>query len=218
VAYLKNGSFLKEIDFTPQELRFLLQLSGTLKSVKYAGTETHHLAGKNIAQLLLRVDLARPGQMIEDQLKAVAVRVAGGVRDTARLRGFPWPGHAGPSRWARASYGGRLADLFRLPAPPGCCRAARGPLAGHGDHGAERGVEHPFAPVDFLAQVQDQRCELGGIARPDPGAERGQAAHERAAPARRRPRGHLGDTQALKREQASVWAGRPGGMSGVVRG
>ena len=46
---LKNRSFLKEIDFTPQELRFLLQLSGTLKSAKYAGTETHHLAGKNIA-------------------------------------------------------------------------------------------------------------------------------------------------------------------------
>ena len=46
---LKNRSFLKEIDFTPQELRFLLQLSGTLKSAKYAGTETHHMAGKNIA-------------------------------------------------------------------------------------------------------------------------------------------------------------------------
>jgi ornithine carbamoyltransferase len=46
---LKNRSFLKEIDFTPQELRFLLQLSETLKSAKYAGTETHHLAGKNIA-------------------------------------------------------------------------------------------------------------------------------------------------------------------------
>jgi ornithine carbamoyltransferase len=46
---LKNRSFLKEIDFTPAELRFLLELSQALKSAKYAGTETAHLAGKNIA-------------------------------------------------------------------------------------------------------------------------------------------------------------------------
>ncbi len=46
---LKNRSFLKELDFTPHELRFLLELSEALKSAKYAGTETHHLAGKNIA-------------------------------------------------------------------------------------------------------------------------------------------------------------------------
>ena len=46
---LKNRSFLKELDFTPAELRFLLELSGALKSAKYAGTETGHLAGKNIA-------------------------------------------------------------------------------------------------------------------------------------------------------------------------
>ncbi len=46
---LKNRSFLKEIDFTPQELRFLLQLSEALKSAKYAGTEERNLAGKNIA-------------------------------------------------------------------------------------------------------------------------------------------------------------------------
>jgi ornithine carbamoyltransferase len=46
---LKNRSFLKEIDFTPQELRFLLELSGALKSAKYAGTEEPRLRGKNIA-------------------------------------------------------------------------------------------------------------------------------------------------------------------------
>jgi ornithine carbamoyltransferase len=46
---LKNRSFLKEIDFTPHELRFLLELSEALKSAKYAGTETAQLSGKNIA-------------------------------------------------------------------------------------------------------------------------------------------------------------------------
>jgi ornithine carbamoyltransferase len=46
---LHNRSFLKEIDFDPAELRFLLQLSGSLKSAKYAGNETRHLAGREIA-------------------------------------------------------------------------------------------------------------------------------------------------------------------------
>src|SRR6516164_8233806 len=46
---LKNRSFLKEVDFTPRELRFLLQLSEALKLAKYAGTENPRLAGKEIA-------------------------------------------------------------------------------------------------------------------------------------------------------------------------
>jgi ornithine carbamoyltransferase len=46
---LKNRSFLKEIDFTPAELRFLLQLSQALKLAKYAGTEGQRLQGKEIA-------------------------------------------------------------------------------------------------------------------------------------------------------------------------
>jgi ornithine carbamoyltransferase len=46
---LKNRSFLKEIDFTPQELRYLLRLSEALKIAKYAGTEGKRLAGKEIA-------------------------------------------------------------------------------------------------------------------------------------------------------------------------
>ncbi len=46
---LRNRSFLKEIDFTPQEFRFLLQLSEAIKLAKYAGTETKRLDGKEIA-------------------------------------------------------------------------------------------------------------------------------------------------------------------------
>jgi ornithine carbamoyltransferase len=46
---LRNRSFLKEIDFEPHELRFLLQLSEALKIAKYAGTEVPQLAGKEIA-------------------------------------------------------------------------------------------------------------------------------------------------------------------------
>lgn len=46
---LRNRSFLKEIDFEPAELRFLLDLAKALKTAKYAGTETHRLTGKEIA-------------------------------------------------------------------------------------------------------------------------------------------------------------------------
>ncbi len=52
MAYnLKNRSFVKEIDFTPKEMEFLLDLSAALKTAKYAGTEQPLLAGKNIALL-----------------------------------------------------------------------------------------------------------------------------------------------------------------------
>ncbi len=46
---LRNRSFLKEIDFTPAELRYLLRLAGALKMAKYAGTEVQRLGGKEIA-------------------------------------------------------------------------------------------------------------------------------------------------------------------------
>jgi ornithine carbamoyltransferase len=46
---LRNRSFLKLDDFTPQEITFLLQLSAELKAAKYAGTEAQRLKGKHIA-------------------------------------------------------------------------------------------------------------------------------------------------------------------------
>ncbi len=45
---LKNRHFLKELDFTPQELQFLLKLSADLKAAKYAGLEEQRLKDKNI--------------------------------------------------------------------------------------------------------------------------------------------------------------------------
>jgi len=46
---LRNRSFVKEIDFTPKEWRFLLDLAAELKLAKYAGSEQPKLTGKNIA-------------------------------------------------------------------------------------------------------------------------------------------------------------------------
>jgi ornithine carbamoyltransferase len=50
MAYnLRNRNFLKLLDFTPEEIRFLLDLSLDLKKAKYSGTEQPRLKGKNIA-------------------------------------------------------------------------------------------------------------------------------------------------------------------------
>jgi ornithine carbamoyltransferase len=46
---LRNRSFVKEIDFEPRELRYLLDMSQALKTAKYAGNEVQRLAGKEIA-------------------------------------------------------------------------------------------------------------------------------------------------------------------------
>jgi len=45
---LRNRHFLKELDFSTQELQFLLKLSADLKAAKYAGFEEQRLKGKNI--------------------------------------------------------------------------------------------------------------------------------------------------------------------------
>ena len=46
---LKNRSYLKLLDFTPREIRYLLDLSRDQKRAKYAGNEEQRLVGKNIA-------------------------------------------------------------------------------------------------------------------------------------------------------------------------
>ena len=46
---LKNKSFLKLIDFTPKEIRYLLNLSKKVKDEKKKGKEKKKLKGKNIA-------------------------------------------------------------------------------------------------------------------------------------------------------------------------
>lgn len=48
-THLKGRSFLKLLDFTPEEIRYLLGLARDLKRAKKAGTEQPRLTGKNIA-------------------------------------------------------------------------------------------------------------------------------------------------------------------------
>lgn len=55
---LKGRSVLKLLDFTPDEIRFLLRLSAALKQAKYGGYEQQRLKGKNIA-LIFEKDSTR---------------------------------------------------------------------------------------------------------------------------------------------------------------
>jgi ornithine carbamoyltransferase len=55
---LKNRNFLKLLDFSPEEIRFLLNLSIDLKNAKYTGSEQPKLKGKNIA-LIFEKDSTR---------------------------------------------------------------------------------------------------------------------------------------------------------------
>ncbi len=46
---LRNRNFLKLLDFSPKEIKFLIDLAADLKKAKYAGTEQQKLKNKNIA-------------------------------------------------------------------------------------------------------------------------------------------------------------------------
>ena len=52
---LRNRNFLKLLDFSTQEIQYMLQLAADLKKAKYAGTEQPRLKGKNIALLKLQL-------------------------------------------------------------------------------------------------------------------------------------------------------------------
>jgi ornithine carbamoyltransferase len=100
---LRNRSFLKELDFTPQQWQFLLGLSADLKAAKYAGTEQPRLVGKNIA-LIFEKTSTRTRCAFEvaahDQGAHVTYLDPGGsqmghkesVRDTARVLGRMYDG------------------------------------------------------------------------------------------------------------------------------
>ena len=104
MAYnLKNRSFLKLLDFTPQEINFLLDLAFSLKAAKYAGIEQPKLTGKNIA-LIFEKTSTRTRCAFEvaafDQGARVTYLGPGGsqighkesMKDTARVLGRMYDG------------------------------------------------------------------------------------------------------------------------------
>lgn len=100
---LRNRNFLKLLDYTPQEIKFLLDLSADLKKAKYAGTEQQLLKGKNVV-LLFAKDSTRTRCAFEvavlDQGAGVTYLGPAGsqmgkkesMKDTARVLGRMYDG------------------------------------------------------------------------------------------------------------------------------
>jgi ornithine carbamoyltransferase len=100
---LKKRHFLKLLDFTSQEIRYLLDLAADLKKSKYEGTEEPRLLGKNIA-LIFEKSSTRTRCAFEvaahDQGAAVTYLGPSGsqighketMKDTARVLGRMYDG------------------------------------------------------------------------------------------------------------------------------
>ena len=100
---LKNRSFLKLLDFTPEEISHLLDLAAELKKAKKAGRERKALAGKNIA-LIFEKTSTRTRCAFEtaayDQGAQVTylgptgsqIGIKESIRDTARVLGRMYDG------------------------------------------------------------------------------------------------------------------------------
>jgi ornithine carbamoyltransferase len=100
---LHKRSFLKLLDFTPEEIRYLLDLAARLKKEKKAGKEKQHLKGKNIA-LIFEKSSTRTRCAFEiaayDQGANITYLEPGGsqighkesMRDTARVLGRMFDG------------------------------------------------------------------------------------------------------------------------------
>lgn len=106
---LKNRHFLKLLDFTPEEIQYLLDLAATLKKAKKSGSEIQYLKGKNIALIFEKAStrtrcafevaafdqgahvtyLGPTGSQIgqKESMKDTA-RVLGGMYDGIEYRGY----------------------------------------------------------------------------------------------------------------------------------
>ncbi len=100
---LKNRHFLKLLDFTPQEIRFLLDLSQDLKRNHYAGTEQQKLVGKKIALIFektsTRTRCAFEGAAFDQGAHVTYLGPSGtqmgskeSMKDTARVLGRMYDG------------------------------------------------------------------------------------------------------------------------------
>lgn len=106
---IRNRSFLKLLDFSKEEIKFLLDLSVDLKKSKYSGTEQQRLRGKNIVLIFekastrtrcafevaaydqgARVTYLDPGgsQMGKKESMKDTARVLGRMYDGIEYRGF----------------------------------------------------------------------------------------------------------------------------------
>lgn len=143
---LRGRSFLKLLDFTPDEIRFLLRLSASLKQAKYGGYEEKRLQDKNIA-LIFEKDSTRTRTGFEvaayDQGAHVTYLGPSGtqigkkesMKDTARVLGRMYDGIE------YRGFGQEQAEI----------------LAAHAGVPVYNGLTDEFHPTQILADFQTMR-------------------------------------------------------------
>jgi len=143
---LRGRSFVKLLDFSPDEIRFLLRLAASLKQAKYGGYEERRLLGKNIA-LIFEKDSTRTRSGFEvaayDQGAHVTYLGPTGtqigrkesMKDTARVLGRLYDGIE------YRGFGQRLAEE----------------LAAHAGVPVYNGLTDEFHPTQVLADFLTMR-------------------------------------------------------------
>ncbi|WKC58377.1 ornithine carbamoyltransferase [Borrelia sp. P9F1] len=129
---LRNRSFLRILDFTQKEIKYLLDLSHNLKRAKYTGVEEQKLRGKNIAIIFekdstrtrcafevaaydqgARVTYLGPtgSQIGKKESIADTARVLGRMYDAIEFRGFSQHAVEDLSRYSNVPVYNGLTDI-----------------------------------------------------------------------------------------------------------
>lgn len=134
MAYnLKGRNFLTLLDFSPEEIQFLLDMSADLKRLKYAGVRPRNLEGKNIALIFEKPSTrtrcafvvaavdegAHPEYLGKDDIQlgkkesvADTARVLGRMFDGIEFRGFKHETVEGLGKYAGVPVWNGLTDKY----------------------------------------------------------------------------------------------------------
>ena len=205
---LRNRSFVKELDVTTEELRFLIDLSADLKRAKRDGTEVPRLAGKNIALIFEKTStrtrcafevaaydqgahvtyLGPTGTQIghKESMKDTA-RVLGRMYDAIEYRGF---GQESRGRARALRRGARLQRPHRRVPPDPDARGHAHDAGALGQGACRRDLLLPRGRAVQHRELADDHRVQARHGRPDLRAE---GAVARRGARRDRARGGRGD-------------------------
>ena len=147
---LAGRHFLKELDFTAEEFRGLIELAVELKAAKKAGTETQHLRGRNIALIFektsTRTRCAFEVAAADQGARTVYLDPSGSqmghkesIKDTARVLGRLYDG---------IEYRGFDQDIVQV-------------LAEYAGVPVWNGLTDEFHPTQILADILTMREHSG---------------------------------------------------------
>lgn len=139
---LTGRHFLKELDFTPEEFRYLIDLAAELKAARRAGTERQRLSGRHIALIFEKASTRT----------RCAFEVAAADQGAATTYLDPSGSHIGHKESARDSARvlGRMFDAIEF---RGSAQTVVEELAAHAGVPVYNGLTDEWHPTQMLADV-----------------------------------------------------------------